>query len=43
LPRTSRRDPAVAEAFRARDRHAAFGTLPAGPSLDAIVERHNSA
>jgi putative acyl-CoA dehydrogenase len=33
-------DPAVAEAFRARDGFGAFGTLPAGLDLDRIVERH---
>jgi putative acyl-CoA dehydrogenase len=35
-------DLAVAAAFRARDRHAAFGTLPAGLPLGAIIERHSS-
>jgi len=34
-------DPAVAAAFRARDGHAAFGTLPAGLPLGSIIERHN--
>jgi putative acyl-CoA dehydrogenase len=33
-------DPAVAEAFRARGAFGAFGTLPAGLPLAAIVERH---
>jgi putative acyl-CoA dehydrogenase len=33
-------DPAVAEAFRARERFGAFGTLPEGLSLASIVERH---
>jgi putative acyl-CoA dehydrogenase len=33
-------DRAVAEAFRARERFGAFGTLPAGLPLGAIVERH---
>jgi putative acyl-CoA dehydrogenase len=33
-------DPAVAEAFRAREPYGAFGTLPAGVSFAAIVERH---
>jgi putative acyl-CoA dehydrogenase len=33
-------DPAVAAAFRARERFGAFGTLPAGLPLAAIVERH---
>jgi putative acyl-CoA dehydrogenase len=33
-------DPAVADAFRARGSRAAFGTLPPGLELDAIVERH---
>jgi putative acyl-CoA dehydrogenase len=33
-------DPAVAAAFRARERFGAFGTLPAGLALGAIVERH---
>jgi putative acyl-CoA dehydrogenase len=33
-------DPAVAEAFRARGSLGAFGTLPAGLPLAAIVERH---
>jgi putative acyl-CoA dehydrogenase len=33
-------DPAVAAAFRARERFGAFGTLPGGLSLAAIVERH---
>jgi putative acyl-CoA dehydrogenase len=33
-------DPAVAEAFRARERFGAFGTLPGGVPLAAIVERH---
>jgi putative acyl-CoA dehydrogenase len=33
-------DPAVAAAFRARDRSAAFGTLPSGLPLAAIIERH---
>jgi putative acyl-CoA dehydrogenase len=33
-------DPAVAEAFRARDGSRAFGTLPAGLDLERIVERH---
>jgi putative acyl-CoA dehydrogenase len=36
-------DPAVAAAFRARDRHAVFGTLPTGLSLGAIIERHKPA
>jgi putative acyl-CoA dehydrogenase len=36
-------DPATAAAFRARDRYAGFGTLPAGLPLAAIVERHNPA
>jgi putative acyl-CoA dehydrogenase len=36
-------DPAVAEAFRARERFGAFGTLPAGLPLAAIVERHRPA
>jgi putative acyl-CoA dehydrogenase len=36
-------DPAVAAAFRARERYAAFGTLPAGLPLAAIVERHCDA
>jgi putative acyl-CoA dehydrogenase len=34
-------DPSVTAAFRARDRHAAFGTLPAGLPLRAIIERHS--
>jgi putative acyl-CoA dehydrogenase len=33
-------DPAVAEAFRARESFGAFGTLPAGLPFAAIVERH---
>jgi putative acyl-CoA dehydrogenase len=33
-------DPATAEAFRARGSFGAFGTLPAGLPLGAIVERH---
>jgi len=33
-------DPAVAAAFRARERFGAFGTLSAGLPLAAIVERH---
>ena len=33
-------EPAVAEAFRARDGFGAFGTLPSGLDVDAIVERH---
>jgi putative acyl-CoA dehydrogenase len=33
-------DPNVAAAFRARERFGAFGTLPAGVALAAIVERH---
>jgi putative acyl-CoA dehydrogenase len=33
-------DPAVAAAFRARERFGALGTLPAGLPLAAIVERH---
>ena len=33
-------DPAVAAAFRARERFGAFGTLPSGLPLAAIVERH---
>jgi putative acyl-CoA dehydrogenase len=33
-------DPAVAAAFRARERFGAFGTLPGGLPLEAIVERH---
>jgi putative acyl-CoA dehydrogenase len=33
-------DPVVAGAFRARDRSAAFGTLPPGLPLAAIIERH---
>jgi len=33
-------DPAVAEAFRARDGSRAFGTLPAGLDLERVVERH---
>jgi putative acyl-CoA dehydrogenase len=36
-------DPAVAAAFRARERFGAFGTLPAGLPLAAIVERHRPA
>jgi putative acyl-CoA dehydrogenase len=36
-------DPAVAAAFRARHRHAAFGTLPTGLPLGAIIERYNCA
>jgi putative acyl-CoA dehydrogenase len=32
--------PAVAAAFRARERFGAFGTLPSGLPLAAIVERH---
>jgi len=33
-------DPAVAAAFRARDRSGAFGTLPSGLPLGAIISRH---
>jgi putative acyl-CoA dehydrogenase len=33
-------DPAVAAAFRARDRFGAFGTLPRGLPLAAVIERH---
>jgi putative acyl-CoA dehydrogenase len=33
-------DPAAAEAFRAREHFNAFGTLPEGLPLAAIVERH---
>ncbi len=33
-------DPAVAEAFRAREGFGAFGTLPEGLPLEDIVERH---
>jgi putative acyl-CoA dehydrogenase len=33
-------DPAVAEAFRAREPFGAFGTLPSGLPSAAIVERH---
>jgi putative acyl-CoA dehydrogenase len=33
-------DPGVAAAFRARERFGAFGALPAGLPLAAIVERH---
>ncbi len=33
-------DPAVAAAFRSRGDFAAFGTLPPGLPLEAIVERH---
>jgi putative acyl-CoA dehydrogenase len=33
-------DPAVAEAFRARERFGAFGTLPSGLPLAEIVARH---
>jgi putative acyl-CoA dehydrogenase len=33
-------DPAVAASFRSRERFGAFGTLPAGLPLAAIVERH---
>jgi putative acyl-CoA dehydrogenase len=33
-------DEAVADAFRARERFGAFGTLPSGLDLDRIVERH---
>jgi hypothetical protein len=33
-------DPAVAAAFRARERFGALGTLPSGLPLAAIVERH---
>ncbi len=33
-------DPAVAAAFRARERYGAFGTLPDGLPLAEIVERH---
>jgi putative acyl-CoA dehydrogenase len=33
-------DPGVAAAFRTRERFGAFGTLPAGLPLAAIVERH---
>jgi putative acyl-CoA dehydrogenase len=36
-------DPAVAAAFRARERFGAFGTLPAGLPLGSIVERHRPA
>jgi putative acyl-CoA dehydrogenase len=36
-------DPAVAAAFRARERFGAFGTLPPGLPLAAIVERHSPA
>ena len=36
-------EPAVAAAFRARDRQATFGTLPAGLPVGAIIERHNPA
>jgi putative acyl-CoA dehydrogenase len=36
-------DPAVAEAFRARDGARAFGTLPPGLDLERIVERHRPA
>ena len=36
-------DPAVAAAFRARERFGAFGTLPSGLPLAAIVERHRPA
>jgi putative acyl-CoA dehydrogenase len=35
-------DPAVAAAFRARDRYASFGTLPAGLPIHRIVERHTA-
>jgi putative acyl-CoA dehydrogenase len=34
-------DPDVAAAFRAREPYAAFGTLPQGLPLAAIVERHS--
>ena len=34
-------DPGVAAAFRARDGHAGFGTLPAGLPLAAILARHS--
>jgi len=34
-------DPSVSAAFRAREPYAAFGTLPTGLPLRAIVERHN--
>jgi putative acyl-CoA dehydrogenase len=33
-------DPAVAEAFRARDGFGAFGTLPRGVDAESIIERH---
>jgi putative acyl-CoA dehydrogenase len=33
-------DPAAAEAFRARERFGAFGTLPDWLPLAAIIERH---
>ena len=33
-------DPAVAEAFRAREGYGAFGTLPEGLPLAELVERH---
>jgi len=33
-------DPAVADAFRAREHYGAFGTLPPGLDLERIVERH---
>jgi hypothetical protein len=33
-------DPGVAAAFRARERFGAFGTLPGGLPLGAIVDRH---
>jgi putative acyl-CoA dehydrogenase len=33
-------DTPVGEAFRAREHHGAFGTLPGGLPLEAIVERH---
>lgn len=33
-------DPAVAEAFRAREHFGAFGTLPDRLSLTSIAERH---
>jgi putative acyl-CoA dehydrogenase len=36
-------DPAVAEAFRARERFGAFGTLRVGLRLAEIVERHRPA
>ena len=33
-------DPAVADAFRAREPYGAFGTLPPGLDLERILERH---